>query len=457
MNGRNGSEGRARISEIFQSALDRVDPEKMLTKLCSVDGDRLLIRTEESSLSYNIKDFSRIWVIGAGKAGAKMALGIEKLLGDRIDKGLVAVKYGHTEELEGIRLIEAGHPVPDENSCKAAKEISRLCREADKDTLIINLISGGGSAILAAPYEDEHHSLTLDQLQELTSMLLSCGADIREINCLRKHLSLVKGGRLGAMISPATGVSLILSDVLGDSLDTIASGLTVPDAGSFDEAWAILEKYRLEKKLPPQVIDVLRAGKEGRIPDTPKPGDPAFSKLSTVLIGTNIAAIYAAEERAASLGYDTLVLGSRISGEAREIALVYAGIARDGKLGRLRRKKPLCVIAGGETTVTLRGSGKGGRNQEMVSAFLGDFLDSGDDLEGITFLSCGTDGNDGPTDAAGGIADALALARAREGELSPHQYLENSDSYHFLKAIDGLVITGPTNTNVCDIQIILID
>ncbi len=441
------------LTEIFSAAVYRVDPEAMILEQCRLDADVLKISAPAGrQVQYDLSGFDKIMVIGAGKATAKMAKAVEALLGDRISEGLIAVKYGHTEDLRIIRTIESGHPVPDDNSVKAADQIIRLAESADENTLVINLISGGGSALLCLPYRDDRFSADLSDKQQTTKLLLECGAGISEINTIRKHLSGIKGGRLAEAIYPAVSLNLILSDVIGDRLDSIASGLTVPDLSTFDDAVRIVEKYNLKDRLPPEILRILDAGKRGAVSETPKPGDPVFAKSENILVGTNLSALKSAEQKAKDLGYNTLVLSSQITGEASEIAKFYLGIGRDLQrdLGLLPR--PACVIAGGETTVTIKGNGLGGRNQEMALSFLNELRD----FPGIYFLSGGTDGNDGPTDAAGAFAAAGICSEGTARGLDIQEYLNRNDSYNYFRQTGGLLLTGPTNTNVCDIQIMLV-
>ncbi len=444
------------LEQIFNSAVDRVNPEKILKASLSITGDILKIKTPQTEKDFDLLKFKRIWVTGAGKATASMAKGLESVLGSRIEKGIIAVKYGHTEQLSGIELIETGHPVPDANSVRGAREIAALAEKADSDTLMINLISGGGSAILCLPYSDNNFLLTLEEKQATTRLLLECGASIKEINCIRKHISGIKGGRLARLIYPASCINLILSDVVGDRLDTIASGLTVEDETTYADAYSYFEKYGLLDKIPLNVKNLIVSGKKGETAETPKKGDSAFTKIENILIGTNHTALLAAEEKARSLGYNPLILSSGITGEAREIAKFFSALARDTSLYGHPVIKPGCIIAGGETTVTLKGNGKGGRNQEMALSFLNEMTGNPDAYRGIYFLSAGTDGNDGPTDAAGAFASLDILESAKEKGLSPAPYIARSDSYNYFKSAGGLLVTGPTNTNVCDVQIILV-
>ena len=450
------------LKEIFISAVKRVDPYQMIINHVHRHGDTLKINFETNTFSLDLDNFHNIYVIGAGKATAKMAKAIAEILKNRINRGIIAVKYGHSEPepVQRIRVIEAGHPVPDENSMRSALEIEKISKLTDEKTLVINLISGGGSALLASPImwssESKIISLTLDDMQKTTQILLSCGAPIEEINCIRKHISNIKGGKLARMMYPATLLNFILSDVVGDRLDTIASGLTTFDETTYDDALKIIEKYGIGKDIPEKVRFILEAGKEGLIQETPKKNANLFSKVYNVLIGTNHTALLAAKKAARERGYDTAVLSSQITGEAMEAAKFYFGIAMDIKKHDLLLEKPACVIGGGETTVTIKGSGKGGRNQELALSFLSEMKKEKKQTDGICFLAASTDGNDGPTDAAGAFASQEILEKSEEMSLSIQYFLENNDSYSFFDWIGYLFKTGPTNTNVCDIQIAIV-
>ncbi len=448
------------LKEIFLAGVERVNPLNMIKNHVELRDSRLIVRTETDSVELNLDDFDRIVVIGAGKASARMALAIEDILGSRISGGIIAVKRGHSERLNYIRMIEAGHPVPDEKSVEAAREIAKMCVSGDEKTLFINLISGGGSALLCYPFSSDNLSIGLEEKQNTTEILLASGASIQEVNCIRKHISNIKGGRLARLMHPSVSLNLILSDVVGDRLDSIASGLTAPDKTTYEDAMKILERYDIKDKVPPKVYEIIRAGYEGVIPDTPKEGEGVFKNVHNVLIGNNVTALLAAKKMAESLGYNTVVLSSRVVGDVRDAASLYLGIALDGAEYELLGKKPLCVIGGGETTVVLKGKGLGGRNQEMALWFLKGLADNmvkGEDLLGrLYFLSAGTDGNDGPTDAAGAFATLGVLKRANNLKMDIEKYLENNDSYHFFERVDALLKTGPTNTNVCDIQITIV-
>jgi len=450
----------SQLEAIFRAALDRVDPYKMITAHVRMEGSRLAVTFEGRRYETDLDRFNRILVIGAGKASALMAKAVEDVVGDRISGGIVVVKHGHAEKLKSVEVIEAGHPTPDENGVRAARRISELARDAGEDTLVLNLVSGGGSALLCSPLAVESAEasvrLTLGDKQAVTTALLACGADIREINCLRKHLSGVKGGRLLQLLAPATSLNFILSDVVGDRLDTISSGVTACDATTYADALGIIEKYGLRGNIPQSVMHALTLGADGKIPETMKPGDPVAVSATNILIGTNLAAVMAAKECARSFGYNAVALTCSLTGEAREAARFLFAIAHDVRNIGLLSDKPALIIAGGETVVTLNGSGKGGRNQEMALAFLAELALDEDNGKGIFFLSASTDGSDGPTDAAGAFASAEVLNLARRAGLSPESYLRNNDSYHFFDKIGQLLRTGPTKTNVCDLHLVAI-
>ncbi|MEA3417017.1 MAG: glycerate kinase [Thermodesulfobacteriota bacterium] len=435
---------RKDAEEIFYSGLRAVDPGAAVRRYCRIEGNHLFIGDK----SCNLSRIKNIFVVGAGKATAPMAAEIESLLGDRIAKGVINVKYGHTSKLGRIKLIEAGHPVPDKNGQQGAGSIIDLANNAGKDDLVLCLISGGGSALLPLPFP----GLTLKDKQDAIKTLLSCGATIHEINAIRKHISMIKGGRLAQAAFPASLVSLILSDVVGDNLDVIASGPAVPDSSSFDDCMRIIDKYNIQKKLPKPVVKHIKDGISGRVPETPKTGDPAFNKTHNLIIGSNIEAILAAKKKSKSLGYNTIVLSSMIEGDTTQVAHVHSAIAREIIQTGNPIPSPACILSGGETTVTIKGKGLGGRNQEFALAAVMDIAGA----ENIVILSGGTDGTDGPTDAAGAIADTNTLSRAMTMRLNPDHFLANNDSYHFFQKLGDLLITGPTNTNVMDIRIILV-
>ncbi len=386
---------------------------------------------------HDFSRFAHIYVVGAGKAGASMAQAAERVLGRRITAGLINVKDGHLAKLRRIELNQCGHPVPDERGVAGAARIAAIATGAGRNDLVLCLISGGASALLPLPVSP----ITLEEKQQMTRLLLDCGADIHELNAVRKHLSRIKGGQLARLASPARVEALMLSDVIGDDLDTIGSGPTAPDASTFAMVTGIFEKYGLTGSIPPSIAGRIASGVRGEIAETPKAGDPCFARVRNSIVGSNRLALAAAARRARDLGFRTTVLSSAIEGETREIARMHAAIARDARPGT-------CIVTGGETTVTIKGSGLGGRNQEFVLAAAIDIAGRPD----IVVLSAGTDGSDGPTGAAGAIADGDTVRRNPEAA----RYLAANDSYHYFESLGDLVITGPTNTNVMDIHVILV-
>ncbi len=451
---------RSHLTRIFNAGLARVDPRRMMRDRVTLSGDGLSVHLETGGAGIDLSGFRRILVIGAGKATAPMARAVEEILGGRIDRGLIGVKYGHTVPLDIVETLESDHPVPDENGVAAARRIVELADGADGKTLVIGLVSGGGSALLPLPLEATVDGaplrLTLEDKQRTTQALLACGAAIEEINCIRKHLSGVKGGRLLSHLAPARSLNFILSDVVGDDLSSIASGITAPDPTTYGDALAIIEKYGIGGKLPEAAVHALELGNAGKLPETLKPGDPAEALATNLLIGTNRSALNAAAEEARRLGYRPVRLTSRITGEARDVARFLSAIALDAAQYGLLAGAPACILSGGEPTVTIRGDGKGGRNQEMALAFLVEMARRPDEFKNVHFLSAATDGNDGPTDAAGAFAGRDLLAEAGRRNLNPEAFLNNNDAYRFFDQIGGLLKTGPTNTNVCDLQAILL-
>jgi hydroxypyruvate reductase len=420
---------RKQALSIFKAALKAADPGRAVA--------RQLARE-------NLAPYRDIYVVGAGKAGAAMARAAERVLGRRITGGLVNVKYGHVAPLRRIELHECGHPLPDRSGVEGARRIAQIAAGAGADDLLLCLISGGASALLPLPADP----ITLDEKQETTKLLLACGADIHEFNAVRKHLSRIKGGQLARLAHPATVVSLLLSDVIGDDLDVIGSGPTAPDASTFARARAILEKYGIFDRVPAAVRERIARGACGEIPETPKQGDPVFQRVRNIVVGSNRAAVDAAVARARELGFRTLVLSTFVEGETREIARMHAAIAKEIVTSGRPLKPPACVITGGETTVTLRGGGLGGRNQEFALSAAIDIAG----LRNVVVLSGGTDGTDGPTDAAGAIADGNTLARNPRAA----EFLARNDSYHYFEGLGDLIVTGPTHTNVADVRLVLV-
>ena len=441
---------RKRILPVLDAALDAVDPAAAVKRVVRRAGDSLLV----ADRSYRLRDYKRVFLLAFGKAATPMAqaaLG----LGLRLDDGLVITKYGHGPErpdaLAGLAVVEAGHPTPDAMGVAAARRLTEIARKADADDLIITLISGGGSALLTLPAP----GLTLADLQRTTELLLACGASIDEMNAVRKHLSQVKGGRLARLAAPATVISLILSDVVGSLLHVIASGPTVPDPTTWADAWAVIEKYHLGERLPAAVRHRLQQGLAGALPDTPKPDDPIFARVQNVIIGDNSIAAEAAQRAAETGGFQAQILSTFVQGEAREVARVLVALGREIVARQRPLSPPACLILGGETTVTLRGRGQGGRNQEMALAAaieLARIPEAGP----IVIVTLATDGADGPTDAAGGVADATSCARGEAAGLDARQHLDDNNAYPWLKTIGDLLMTGPTRTNVNDLYFVFV-
>jgi hydroxypyruvate reductase len=435
---------RKSAREIFDAAVRAVDPAEAIRRHLARDGERLKIGNERVDLG----GVREIVVVGLGKAGAPMAAAVEEILGPRIARGLVVTKYGHVQPTRAIRIHEAGHPVPDDAGMAGARAVLDHVKGLAPEDLVLVLISGGGSALTPAPVE----GIALAEKQSLTKALLACGADIREMNTLRKHISRIKGGQLARAAAPARVFALILSDIVGDPLDAIASGPTVPDPTTYADALGILDKYRIRNEIPASIRTHLEAGAAGRIPETPKPDDPVFGRVKSVMVASNIQALEAAKAEAQRLGFQAIILSSFIEGETREIARMHAALALEVRSSGHPAKPPVCLITGGETTVTLRGKGKGGRNQEFALAAALDIAGLGD----VVVLSAGTDGTDGPTDAAGALADGDTVSRAVGLGLKPRAALDGNDAYPFFERLGDLVITGPTRTNVMDVRLVLV-
>src|SRR5688572_2847511 len=430
--------------EIFNAALTAADAAKAVSRHLKVAGDAIDI----AGRLYSLRSYKRLFVIGAGKGSAPMCRALVELIGDWLYGGTIIAKYGYAVAMKKIAIIEAGHPIPDENGLRATERIVRLLRQTRSDDLVINLISGGGSALLCSPAD----GISFHEKQEITRRLLSCGAPIGEINAIRKHISKVKGGRLAGLAYPSTLISLILSDVVGDSISDIASGPTAADPSTFSECQAILDRYKLRTEKAVSIARFIDKGSAREIEETPKPGDPIFNNVMNVVVGSNRLAVIAAKEQAERLGYSVKVIDKLAEGEATELAVAHAAIAKKiYHSGTVRR--PACVISGGEATVTLRGDGLGGRNQEFALATALEI----DGLDGVVALIGGTDGSDGPTEAAGGIVDGGTVRRGETKGLDARDYLSRNDSYHYLNATDDLLVTGPTFTNVMDLRLFIID
>jgi len=438
-------EGREPILAVLEASLDAVDPFIATRSVLVREGDVLTV----AGRRYDLQAYRRVIVVGAGKAGAPMAQAVEATLGERISDGLVVVKSGHSAVTQYVEIVEASHPRPDAAGVAAGQRILDLANSAGPDDFVIALLSGGGSALLVAPAPE----LVLADVQAMTDALLASGATIHEVNCLRKHCETLKGGQLARAVAPATLITLALSDVVGSPLDVIASGPTVADATTWEDAWAIVRRYELREKLPAPILARLEAGRAGKIPDTPKTEDPAFLTSQTLIVADNRVAAQAACKRAQDLGFDALLLTTYLEGEAAQVAKVAVALGREILAHSAPLTPPACIILGGETTVTLgKNGGKGGRNQELALAAA--IALAGE--KRITIVSLATDGSDGPTDSAGGLADGNSRERGRQVGMDAEEYLRNHNAYPFLEATHDLLLTGPTQTNVNDLVFIFV-
>lgn len=434
---------RAHAREIFAAGLRSADPLAAVARQVGLRDHRLTV----ADRTYDLDGIRRILVAGCGKASARMGLALETILDSRISDGVIVVKYGHGLSLEKIKVVEAGHPIPDEAGLDGARQVYDLVSGASEADLILFVISGGGSALLPLPAD----GLSLEDKQQTTQALLTSGATIQEVNALRKHLSKLKGGRLAKLAHPARLVALILSDVVGDTLDAIASGPTVPDPTTYQECLEIARRYQLGGKIPSAVLGFLRRGADGEVEETAKATEAIFQKVQNVIVGSNRLALAAAQAQAEALGYRAKLLSSAVEGESRTVAVSHVAALKEILQQSHGGERRVCLISGGETTVTVRGDGLGGRNQEFALAAA--VAIAGLDL--VVVLSAGTDGTDGPTDAAGAIVDGATVSRGATKGLEASLFLARNDSYRYLQATGDLFITGPTFTNVMDLQIVL--
>ncbi|MEM4518199.1 MAG: glycerate kinase [Sulfolobales archaeon] len=436
------SELRSDALRIIEAGLQAADPVRSIKNVVRLEGSRLVVGGKVYDIGSGVK------VLGFGKASASMALAVEEVLGDLIIDGIVIVPKGlKPPKLGRIKVMYGSHPIPDEDTINSTKELLRLCSQSEGETFIV-LISGGGSALFELPVEP----ITLNDLRVLTTQLLKCGADIKEINTVRKHVSMVKGGRLAELLYPSNVVSLILSDVVGDPIEFIASGPTAPDPTTYDDAVKLLKRYEIFDSIPASVREVLMKGLRGELRETPKPGDKIFDKVLNYIVASNYISLKAMEEEARRLGYNTLILTSMVEGEAREVGKLLAGVMKNVKKYDEPVRKPAAILAGGETTVTVRGKGIGGRNQELALSVAISIAG----LDNVVFASIGSDGVDGVSVAAGGIVDGETVIRGRELGLNPYDFLNNNDSYNYLSRLGSSILTGPTGTNVNDLLIALI-
>ena len=441
-----------RATQIMAAAVGAVDPYEATLGHLKRRGDRLELNGE----SFDLTQYQRVYLVGAGKAGAPMARAVIECLGGRLEEGLVIVKEGYALDgddlaVMGVEIFEAGHPIPDERGRQGTLRIIELLNGVTVDDMVVCVISGGGSALMHALVP----GVSLVDLQRLTSVLLAAGADIFEINTLRKHLDQIKGGGLARAAAPAQVVTLILSDVIGDPLDVIASGPTVPDSSTFADAWAVLTRYELLDQVPGSIRKHLERGLRGDVPDTPKQGDQIYRRVTNRIVGNNLQAAEAALETACRAGYHGLLLTTDLQGEASRAGRTLGALVRQVKRARdaYALTKPLCLVAGGETTVTISGEGKGGRNQELALSAVEELAG----LDGVGLVTLASDGGDGPTDAAGAVVTGETYKRASAVGLVPRDYLSCNDSYHFFEALDDLIKTGPTQTNVNDLTFLFIE
>jgi len=425
--------------EIFKHAIAAVNPSTLIRNHIQWQNPNLIIGPR----TYSINASNKVFIIGAGKASSIMAQTLEAILGDTITDGIVVTKYEHGLSLQIIKQIEAGHPIPDVNSVRSTEEIVKLVSGLSPDDVVIFLLSGGASSLLA----DYPQGSNLTEVQQVFDLLVKSGADIHEMNTVRKHISNVKGGQLAKHIYPARLCSLILSDVIGDDLDVIGSGPTVPDNTTFKEAWKVLAKYNITNKIPVSIADYILNGIAGKVPETIKEGDECFINTQNIIIGSNKVALEAASSKANELGYHSCIKTSTLKGEARALGkwIVEQAIEYKGLL-------PACLLYGGESTVTVKGNGLGGRNMELALAAGIELIQHNN----ITMLSAGTDGTDGPTDAAGAIANAAIIKAAINNNYDPQKHLDNNDSYNFFSNANALIKTGATQTNVMDVILVLI-
>jgi glycerate 2-kinase len=435
---------RESAKNILKSALKAVDPYNLVFEQIKRKKNKL---TFQSGYELDLGKFNNVYLLGIGKGVAPMARAVSKVLDEKLISGDIIVKYEHGESVDKTTVHEAGHPIPDENTLIATSIVLNKLKNLSDTDLVFVLLTGGGSAL----FEKLPDSVNLTDLQVLNELLLGCGATIHEINCVRKHISYIKGGQLSRLIYPAKVVTLALSDVVGDDLSVIASGPTTPDESTFAEAVSIIKKYKIENKIPQNIAQVLDDGVEGKTAETPKNNDAIFNSVTNMVIGSNIVSLRAAEEKAKKLGFNTLVLTSMIQGDVKELAKVMEALIREIQQSNIPVQKPACLLIGGEPTLKVTGKGKGGRNQEFALTV----LDKGIEKPYL-FLSCGTDGTDGPTNAAGAMVTHATLQKADLLDLNTKEYLANNDAYNFFSPLRDLIKTGPTRTNVMDIMITLV-
>jgi hydroxypyruvate reductase len=436
-------EARSSLRSLFRTAIDAVDPAKLIQRAVQRNAHQLRVRLKQQEFFLPLPE--QAFIIGAGKGAGLLAQGLETLLAERISGGVVVLPHGQRVALDRVGTVYGEHPLPGPGSLAAAEQLALALQKRKETDLVCFCLTGGASSLLVSPTP----GLTLHDKLAVNKMLLACGADISEVNTVRKHLSQVKGGGLARWVFPSSLVSFILSDVVGDDLSTIGSGPTVPDSTTFNDAWRVLERFNLLDDIPCAVQQHLRRGVEGSQQETPKPGDPIFTNVTNILIGSNRLALEATAEAASSVGFLPQIQEAPLRGDTTEAALRFAEAI---KTQRGKITQPTCFLAGGETTVQVTGTGKGGRNQEFALVVAQALANE----SGWTLLSAGTDGIDGPTDAAGAFVDGRTINKAERHGLNARQVLDNHDSYHFFAALGDLFSPGPTGTNVMDIKIVLL-
>lgn len=439
------------VVQILAAAINAVDPIKAVHLHLRRSGDKLIISGINSQEHLiNLADFNCIYLVAVGKASVPMAGALVNVLEDKLTRGIVLAKDGHilntVDYPANVKVYTAAHPIPDERAVLATQQITSLLEQAGNDDLVFLLVSGGGSALLTAPAE----GIKLHDIQQLTDVLLDSGATINELNTLRKHIDRAKGGGLARVAYPARLISLILSDVVGDPIDVIASGPATPDPTTFFQCRQIIDKYGIATRIPKRIINLLSAGLAGKIIETPKQGDPIFQRVNNFIIGNNLLAAEAACTWAQQAGFNSLLLTTHLQGEARQAGQFISAISKQIAVQNQPIKRPACIVIGGETTVTINGDGLGGRNQELALGAVRPCAG----LKDIAIIALASDGEDGPTDAAGAVVTGSSFAEATELGLAPTDYLQRNDAYHFFKALGDLIITGPTNTNVNDLTFI---
>lgn len=456
---------RSMARKIFSAAVNAVRPYQAVRDTCRVDGSTMTVSRVcadgklDGKRTFDLSAYSRVSLLAFGKASVGMATAVQDILGDRLSEGVVVTKYGHLEkhrlDSKRLQIVEAAHPTPDSNSVRGAGLVLDAARRADKETLTIVCVSGGSSSLLCAPID----GVSLDELTATTDALLASGCDIGDKNCVLKHLSRVKGGQLRRAIAPGTCITLVISDVVGDELDVIGSGPTVPDPTSFDMARSVAKRFSLGNAIPASCSAAIEKGKA----ETPGPGDPLFNGDAVSLVATNRTAILQAGSMAESLGFQTVLLGSHIEGEAAQVAKTLCGIATSARAHGIPAAGPVAIICGGETTVTLPPNpGVGGRNQALALAAMKHI--SG--LPGVALLSGGTDGGDGPkNDAAGAVVTGGDYRAALDAGLDYEGAFTRANSYLFFKAFERAKFQtenrahlrdGITGTNVSDVMVILV-